>query len=57
MQRQFDMTTERAAGRLEVVEALAGMAEQLGVPLARYATAWTLDHKKISKGYHSTADL
>jgi aryl-alcohol dehydrogenase-like predicted oxidoreductase len=48
VQRQFDMTTERAAGRLEVVEALAGMAEQLGVPLARYATAWTLVHPAVT---------
>ncbi len=40
--RQFDMTTERAKRRLEVVEELVGMAESLGVPLARYATAWTL---------------
>jgi aryl-alcohol dehydrogenase-like predicted oxidoreductase len=48
VQRQFDMTTERAARRLEVVEALAGMAEQLGVPLARYATAWTLVHPAVT---------
>jgi aryl-alcohol dehydrogenase-like predicted oxidoreductase len=40
--RQFDMTTARAERRLEVVEALVGMAEETGVPLARYATAWTL---------------
>jgi aryl-alcohol dehydrogenase-like predicted oxidoreductase len=46
--RQFDMTTERAARRLEVVEALAGMADGLGVPLARYATAWTLVHPAVT---------
>jgi aryl-alcohol dehydrogenase-like predicted oxidoreductase len=46
--RQFDMTTERATRRLEVVEALAGMAEALGVPLARYATAWTLVHPAVT---------
>jgi aryl-alcohol dehydrogenase-like predicted oxidoreductase len=40
--RQFDMTTARAERRLEVVETLVGMADELGVPLARYATAWTL---------------
>jgi aryl-alcohol dehydrogenase-like predicted oxidoreductase len=48
VQGQFDMTTERAARRLEVVEALAGMAEQLRVPLARYATAWTLVHPAVT---------
>jgi aryl-alcohol dehydrogenase-like predicted oxidoreductase len=45
---QFDMTTERANRRLDVVEALAGMAETLGVPLARYATAWTLVHPAVT---------
>jgi aryl-alcohol dehydrogenase-like predicted oxidoreductase len=46
--RQFDMTTARAARRLEIIETLAGMAEELGVPLARYATAWTLAHPAVT---------
>ena len=46
--RQFDMTTERAARRLEVVEALVGMADELRVPLARYSTAWTLVHPAVT---------
>jgi aryl-alcohol dehydrogenase-like predicted oxidoreductase len=46
--RQFDMTTEKAQRRLDVVEALVGLAEQLNVPLARYATAWTLVHPAVT---------
>jgi aryl-alcohol dehydrogenase-like predicted oxidoreductase len=46
--RQFDMTTEKAARRLAVVEDLVDMAEALGVPLARYATAWTLVHPAVT---------
>ena len=46
--RQFDMTTEKAQRRLEVVEELAGFAAELGVPLARYATAWTLVHPAVT---------
>jgi aryl-alcohol dehydrogenase-like predicted oxidoreductase len=46
--RQFDMTTEKAQRRLDVVEALAGFATSLDVPLARYATAWTLVHPAVT---------
>jgi aryl-alcohol dehydrogenase-like predicted oxidoreductase len=46
--RHFDMTTERAAQRLDAVEALVAMAEEVGVPLARYATAWTLVHPAVT---------
>jgi aryl-alcohol dehydrogenase (NADP+) len=46
--RQFDMSTDKAQRRLDVVEELAGMAEQVGVPLARYATAWTLVHPAVT---------
>jgi aryl-alcohol dehydrogenase-like predicted oxidoreductase len=44
----FDLTTERAQRRLEVVEELAGMAESAGVSLARWATAWTLRHPAVT---------
>jgi aryl-alcohol dehydrogenase-like predicted oxidoreductase len=46
--RQFDMTTERAQARLDVVEALVAMADELDVPLARYATAWTLVNPAVT---------
>jgi aryl-alcohol dehydrogenase-like predicted oxidoreductase len=46
--RQFDMTTEKAQQRLDVVEALVGLASSLDVPLARYATAWTLVHPAVT---------
>lgn len=46
--RQFDMTTQRAARRLEVIETLLGLARELDVPLARYATAWTLQHAAVT---------
>jgi aryl-alcohol dehydrogenase-like predicted oxidoreductase len=44
----FDMASEKGQRRLEVVEALVGLAEQLNVPLARYATAWTLVHPAVT---------
>jgi len=46
--RQFDMTTARAERRLDVVEELHAMAEEVGVPLARYATAWTLFNPAVT---------
>jgi aryl-alcohol dehydrogenase-like predicted oxidoreductase len=46
--RQFDMTTARAERRLEVVEELVRLADELGVPLARYAIAWTLVHAAVT---------
>ncbi len=46
--RQFDMTTARAERRLGIIETLVGMAAELGVPLARYATAWTLAHPAVT---------
>jgi aryl-alcohol dehydrogenase-like predicted oxidoreductase len=46
--RQFDMSTAKARRRLDVVEELAAMAEQLGAPLARYATAWTLANPAVT---------
>ena len=46
--RQFDMTTDKAKRRLDVVEALVGLADEAGVPLARYATAWTLVHPAVT---------
>jgi aryl-alcohol dehydrogenase-like predicted oxidoreductase len=46
--RQFDMTTARAERRLDVVEELHAMAEEVGVPLARYATAWTLVNPAVT---------
>jgi aryl-alcohol dehydrogenase-like predicted oxidoreductase len=46
--RQFDMTTEKARQRLDVVEGLAGLASSLDVPLARYATAWTLVNPAVT---------
>jgi aryl-alcohol dehydrogenase-like predicted oxidoreductase len=36
------------AQRLRVVEALARLADELGVPLARYALAWTLRHPAVT---------
>ncbi len=46
--RQFDMTTEKAQRRLDVVESLVALAGALDVPLARYATAWTLVHPAVT---------
>ena len=46
--RQFEMTSARAARRLEIIETLVGMAGELGVSLARYATAWTLANPAVT---------
>jgi aryl-alcohol dehydrogenase-like predicted oxidoreductase len=45
---QFDLSTERSQRRLDAVEVLVGLAEELGVSLARYATAWTLQHPAVT---------
>jgi aryl-alcohol dehydrogenase-like predicted oxidoreductase len=45
---QFEMTGAQGERRLDVVEALVGMANELDVPLARYATAWTLRHPAVT---------
>ena len=44
----FDLTTEKAARRLDVIEELVGMANELDATLARYATAWTLRHPAVT---------
>ena len=46
--RQFEMTTARAARRLDIIETLVGLAGELGVSLARYATAWTLANPAVT---------
>jgi len=46
--RQFDMTTTRAERRLEILETLAGLAAEVGVSLARFATAWTLANPAVT---------
>jgi len=46
--RQFEMTSARAARRLEIIETLVGLAGELGVSLARYATAWTLANPAVT---------
>jgi aryl-alcohol dehydrogenase-like predicted oxidoreductase len=44
----FDLTSERGQRRLEVVEELVRMADEVGVPLAEYATAWVLRHPAVT---------
>jgi len=44
----FDLTNARGQRRLEVVEELVGMAEQIDASLAAYATAWTLRHQAVT---------
>ena len=45
---RFDMGTPQALRRLEIVEELVRLADELDVPLARYATAWTLRHPAVT---------
>jgi aryl-alcohol dehydrogenase-like predicted oxidoreductase len=44
----FDLTTEKAARRLDAIEELVGMANELDATLARYATAWTLHQPAVT---------
>jgi len=44
----FDFDSPQGRQRLEVVEALVGMAQELGVSLAAYANAWTLRHPAVT---------
>jgi aryl-alcohol dehydrogenase-like predicted oxidoreductase len=45
---RFDMNAAWAPRRLDIVEELISLADQLGVSLARYATAWTLRHPAVT---------
>ena len=45
---EFDLASERGQRRLALVEELAKMAEEVGAPLAEYATAWTLRHSAVT---------
>jgi aryl-alcohol dehydrogenase-like predicted oxidoreductase len=45
---RFDLSTPAGARRLEIVEALAGLAEEAGMPLARYALAWVLRNPAVT---------
>lgn len=44
----FDLASARGQRRLDAVEALVGLADQLGVSLAEYATAWVLRHPAVT---------
>jgi aryl-alcohol dehydrogenase-like predicted oxidoreductase len=44
----FDLARPRGQQRLDVVEVLVQMAEELGVSLAAYANAWTLRHPAVT---------
>ncbi len=45
---RFDMSTPAGARRLDVVEELARLADEAGVPLARYALAWVLRNPAVT---------
>jgi aryl-alcohol dehydrogenase-like predicted oxidoreductase len=45
---RFDLKNPVNQRRLDVVEALIPLAEELGVPLSQYATAWALLHPAVS---------
>jgi aryl-alcohol dehydrogenase-like predicted oxidoreductase len=45
---RFDTSQPRGARRLEIVEALARLAEEAGMPLPRFALAWVLRNPAVS---------
>ena len=44
----FNLTSERGQKRLEVIEQLVGLANEVDAPLADYATAWALRHPAVT---------
>jgi aryl-alcohol dehydrogenase-like predicted oxidoreductase len=44
----FDLTSATGQRRLDIVEQLSGMAEDVGAPMAEYATAWALRHPAVT---------
>ena len=44
----FDLTSERGQRRLQIVEELIGLANEVGASLADYATAWVLRHPAVT---------
>jgi aryl-alcohol dehydrogenase-like predicted oxidoreductase len=48
MPARFDLSKPENQAKLEAVEALAGVAEQAGLPLSVLATAWTLVHPAVT---------
>jgi aryl-alcohol dehydrogenase-like predicted oxidoreductase len=44
----FDLASERGQRRLDIVEELASMADEVGTSLAEYATAWVLRHPAVT---------
>jgi aryl-alcohol dehydrogenase-like predicted oxidoreductase len=44
----FDQTSERGQRRLDVIEELVALAEEVGASLADYATAWVLRHPAVT---------
>jgi aryl-alcohol dehydrogenase-like predicted oxidoreductase len=44
----FTLDSPRGQRRLAIVEELVKMSDELGVPLAAYATAWVLRHRAVS---------
>ena len=48
VRENFTLDSARGQRRLEVVEELVRMAEELGVSMPAYATAWVLRHRAVS---------
>jgi aryl-alcohol dehydrogenase-like predicted oxidoreductase len=45
---RFDMSSPAGVRRLDIVEALVRLADEAGVPLARYAMAWVLRNPAVT---------
>jgi aryl-alcohol dehydrogenase-like predicted oxidoreductase len=54
---RFDMSAPWAPRRLEIVEELARLADQVGVPLARYATAWVLRNPAVTAAISGVREM
>jgi aryl-alcohol dehydrogenase-like predicted oxidoreductase len=54
---RFDMSAPWAPRRLEIIEQLVRMADEVGVPLARYATAWVLRNPAVSAAISGVREM
>jgi len=54
---RFDLNASWAPRRLEIVEELSRMADEVGVPLARYAAAWVLRNPAVTSAIMGVREM
>ena len=57
MAPRFDLNASWAPRRLEIVEELSRLADEVGVPLARYAAAWVLRNPAVTSAIMGVREM